>query len=282
MKEEPMKIREVKRVVKGRQTVDGAGVKLIRVFAHSDIYDIDPFLMFDAFGSEDPEDYIKGFPMHPHRGIETITYLLEGRVDHKDTLGNSDTLMDGDLQWMTAGSGILHEEMPKESKRLDGLQFWLNLPKKDKMAPPRYFPITPDMIKDIDIENGRIKLISGEFLGESGVEPLYVKATMMDVSINVDSEYEIPLSKEQNTFIYVLEGAAYFGEERTLVKRHSAAIFSEGDIIRVNASDAGVRFVLLAGKPLGESIAWGGPIVMNTQEELQTAFDELSEGTFIK
>ena len=277
-----MKIREVKRVVKGRQTVDGAGVKLIRVFAHSDIYDIDPFLMFDAFGSEDPEDYIKGFPMHPHRGIETITYLLEGRVDHKDTLGNSDTLMDGDLQWMTAGSGILHEEMPKESKRLDGLQFWLNLPKKDKMAPPRYFPITPDMIKDIDIENGRIKLISGEFLGESGVEPLYVKATMMDVSINVDSEYEIPLSKEQNTFIYVLEGAAYFGEERTLVKRHSAAIFSEGDIIRVNASDAGVRFVLLAGKPLGESIAWGGPIVMNTQEELQTAFDELSEGTFIK
>ncbi|MCL2851606.1 MAG: pirin family protein [Defluviitaleaceae bacterium] len=277
-----MKIREVKRIVKGHPTIDGAGVKLIRVFSPSDVYDIDPFLMFDAFGSENSEDYIKGFPMHPHRGIETITYLLEGRVDHMDSLGNSGTLLDGDLQWMTAGSGILHEEMPKETKRLDGLQFWLNLPQKDKMAPPNYFPITPDMVKDIDIDNGRIKLISGEYLGVSGVSPKYVKATMMDVSIDAGSQYDIPIPREHNTFVYVLEGAACFGEERTQVEKHSAAIFSDGNVIRSYTSELGVRFVLLAGKPLQEPIAWGGPIVMNTNEEIQTAFNELAQGNFIK
>ena len=277
-----MQIREVKRIVKGQPTVDGAGVKLIRVLGRGDVNDIDPFLMFDAFGSENPQDYIKGFPMHPHRGIETITYLLEGRVDHRDSLGNSDTLLDGDLQWMTAGSGILHEEMPKETNRLNGLQFWLNLPKKDKMVPPDYFPISPDMIKEIDIDNGKVKLISGEFLGEQGVSPKYVKATMMDVSFNPGALYDIPISNEQNTFVYILEGDASFGEKRTHVGKHSAAIFAEGDTIRVFASEFGVRFVLLAGKPLKEPIAWGGPIVMNTQAELQAAFDELSRGTFIK
>ncbi|MCL2294683.1 MAG: pirin family protein [Spirochaetes bacterium] len=277
-----MKIREVKRIVKGQPTTDGAGVKLIRVLGHDDVNDVDPFLMFDAFGSDKPEDYIKGFPMHPHRGIETITYLLEGRVDHKDSLGNSDTLLDGDLQWMTAGSGILHEEMPKETKRLNGLQFWLNLPQKHKMAAPEYFPITPDMVKEIDIECGKVKLISGEFLGERGVSPKYVKATMMDVSISPESEYHIPIPNEQNTFVYILEGTAAFGEKRTPVEKHSVAIFTEGDAIRIHASESGVRLILLAGKPLKEPIAWGGPIVMNTQEELQHAFNELNQGTFIK
>ena len=277
-----MKIRQVKRVVKGQSTFDGAGVKLVRVLGHGDVHDVDPFLMFDAFGSDKSEDYIKGFPMHPHRGIETITYLLEGRVDHKDSLGNSGTLLDGDLQWMTAGSGILHEEMPKETKRLYGLQFWLNLPKEHKMAPPEYFPITPDMVKEIDIGCGKIKLISGECLGENGVSPKYVKAIMMDVSLNFGSQYDLPISSEQNTFAYILEGAAMFGEERINVERFSAAIFSEGDIVRIYAPDSGVRFVLLAGKPLKEPIAWGGPIVMNTQEELQVASMELAQGTFIK
>jgi len=262
--------------------MDGAGVKLVRVFEHSDIYDIDPFLMFDAFGSENAEDYIKGFPMHPHRGIETITYLLEGRVDHKDSIGNSDTLLDGDLQWMTAGSGILHEEMPRPAKRLDGLQFWLNLPRKDKMAPPRYFPITPDMVKQLDIEGGTIKLISGEHMGESGIKPLYVQATMMDVCLGAGVSHDLPIPAGQNSFAYVLEGAANFGEERTEVGKFSAAIFSDGDAVRVRASALGVRFILLAAKPLGEPIAWGGPIVMNTREELQHAFNELSQGTFIK
>ncbi|MCL2619113.1 MAG: pirin family protein [Defluviitaleaceae bacterium] len=277
-----MNIREVRRIAKGRKTMDGAGVKLVRVFEHSDIYDIDPFLMFDAFGSENAEDYIKGFPMHPHRGIETITYLLEGRVDHKDSIGNSDTLLDGDLQWMTAGSGILHEEMPRPAKRLDGLQFWLNLPRKDKMAPPRYFPITPDMVKQLDIEGGTIKLISGEHMGESGIKPLYVQATMMDVCLGAGVSHDLPIPAGQNSFAYVLEGAANFGEERTEVGKFSAAIFSDGDAVRVRASALGVRFILLAAKPLGEPIAWGGPIVMNTREELQHAFNELSQGTFIK
>ena len=277
-----MIIREVKKIVKGRQAIDGAGVKLTRVLGHSDVQDIDPFLMLDAFGSENPEDYIKGFPMHPHRGIETITYLLEGRVDHTDSLGNSDTLLDGDLQWMTAGSGILHEEMPRETKRLNGLQFWLNLPQKDKMAPPNYFPISPDMVKVIDIDGGQIKLISGEYLGESGITPKYVHATMMDVSIDADMQCDIPISNVQNTFVYLLEGEAYFSVARTHVKAHSAAIFSEGDTIHIHASALGVRFVLLAGKPLKEPIAWGGPIVMNTDEEIQTAFNELARGTFIK
>jgi len=277
-----MKTREVKRIVKGHPTTDGAGVKLIRVFAKEDVADIDPFLMFDAFGSDKAEDYIKGFPMHPHRGIETITYLLEGRVDHQDSLGNSDTLRDGDLQWMTAGSGILHEEMPKETNKLDGLQFWLNLPQKDKMAPPHYFPIAPDMIKDIAIEQGKIKLISGEYGGAQGVKPKYVKATMMDVTIHGGAQLDIPIPAGQNSFIYVLEGTALVGDERSSVEKHSAAILTDGDVIRVFASERDVRFILLAGKPLKEPIAWGGPMVMNTDEEIQTAFHELRNGTFIK
>ena len=277
-----MKIREVKRIVTGRHAIDGAGVKLIRVLGHSDIRDIDPFLMLDAFGSDNPDDYIRGFPMHPHRGIENITYLLEGRVDHTDSLGNSDTLRDGDLQWMTAGRGILHEEMPRATKLLDGLQFWLNLPAKDKMAPPNYFPISPDMIKDIDVAHGKIKLIAGEYLGEKGIEPLYVKATMMDVTLGNDVTFDIPVPAEENSFVYVLDGEAFFGEGETLVPMHSAAIFTKGDTVRLRTGPEGIRFVLLAGKPLGEPVAWGGPIVMNTEAELQTAFRELQMGTFIR
>ena len=277
-----MKTREVSRIVKGHPTVDGAGVKLIRVLGRDDVRDIDPFLMFDAFGSEDPNDYIKGFPMHPHRGIETITYLLDGRVDHLDSLGNSGTLLAGDLQWMTAGSGILHEEMPRATKKLDGLQFWLNLPRKDKMAPPDYFEITPDMVKNIDIDNGKIKLISGEYLGKRGVAPKYVQATMMDVSLNKNAQYDISIPFGQTSFVYILEGSARFGKERTHVEKHSAAIFSDGDMIEVCASELGTRFVLLAAPPLGEPIAWGGPIVMNTEEELREAFSELNRGSFIK
>lgn len=277
-----MKIREVSRIVQGVQTTDGAGVKLVRVLGKSDIKDFDPFLMLDAFGSENPEDYIKGFPMHPHRGIETITYLLEGKVNHLDSLGNGGTLSGGELQWMTAGSGILHEEMPQETKKLEGLQFWLNLPQKDKMAPPSYFPISSHMIKEIELEQGNVKLIAGEFLGERGIEPKYVKATMMDVTLHPSSEYHIPIPSEQKAFLYILDGMAQFGEKATLAKKHSAVLFNQGDVVRVSASKEGIRFVLLAGKPLEEPIAWGGPIVMNTQEELELAFSELEKGTFIK
>ena len=279
-----MKVREVKRIVKGNATEDGAGVKLIRVLGRDDVEDIDPFLMLDAFGSDNPIDYIKGFPMHPHRGIETITYLLEGRVDHKDSLGNGGTLLAGDLQWMTAGSGILHEEMPKETetKGMHGIQFWLNMPQKDKMAPPHYFPITPDMVKTIGIEAGTVKLISGRYMDSQGVESLYAQITMLDVQIKPNAEYDFPIAEEQHSFVYLIDGTGYFGSERTLVQKHSVAIFEAGDAIRVQAMNSGVRFLLLAGKPLKEPIAWGGPIVMNTREELQNAFDELHMGTFIK
>ena len=279
-----MKTREVKKIVKGHATVDGAGVKLIRVLGREDTRDIDPFLILDAFGSNDPDDYIKGFPMHPHRGIETITYLLEGRVDHKDSLGNGGTLLAGDLQWMTAGSGILHEEMPKvtETKGMHGLQFWLNLPQKEKMAPPHYFPISPDMVKRIDIEAGTVRLISGEYLGNQGVEPPHVKITMMDVQLERDAEYDLPIANELNAFLYIMDGSGYFGDKRTPVQARSAAIFGEGDVVRAQAMDSGIRFVLLAGKPLNEPIAWGGPIVMNTDAELRSAFNELQNGTFIK
>jgi len=279
-----MKTREVKKIVKGYATVDGAGVKLIRVLGREDIRDIDPFLMLDAFGSNDPDDYIKGFPMHPHRGIETITYLLEGRVDHKDSLGNGGTLLAGDLQWMTAGSGILHEEMPKvtETKEMRGLQFWLNLPQKEKMAPPHYFPISPDMTKRIDIEAGIVRLISGSYLGNQGVAPQHVEITMMDVQLKRGAECDLPIANELNTFVYIIDGAGYFGDSRTPVQAHSAAIFGEGDAVRAQAMDSGIRFVLLAGKPLNEPIAWGGPIVMNTDGELRNAFIELQTGTFIK
>ena len=279
-----MKVREVKRIANGYATIDGAGVKLIRVLGHDDVRDIDPFLMLDAFGSDNPDDYLKGFPMHPHRGIETITYLFEGRVDHRDNLGNGGTLLDGYLQWMTAGSGILHEEMPKETKtkRMHGVQFWLNLPRKDKMAPPHYFPITPDMVKTIDIEAGTVKLISGEYLGNQGVKSLYTQITMLDIQMKRHAECDFPIAEGLNSFVYVIDGSGYFGSKRTPVQKHSAAIFGEGDVIHVHALDSGIRFLLLAGKPLKEPIAWGGPIVMNTDEELQKAFKELRTGTFIK
>ena len=279
-----MKTREVKKIVQGYATTDGAGVRLIRVLGHDNVRDIDPFLMLDAFGSDNPDDYIRGFPMHPHRGIETITYLLEGEIDHKDSLGNGGILRDGDLQWMTAGSGILHEEMPKETKpgRLRGLQFWLNLPKKDKMAPPHYFPISPGMVKDIDIKGGRVKLIAGEFSGQRGVEPGYVKATMMDIQLDRNVEFNLPVPGELNTFVYIMEGAGLFGDKRRTGQQFSAVLFDGGDSIRIQALDNGIRFILLAGEPLNEPVAWGGPIVMNTEEELETAFRELQNGTFIR
>ncbi len=277
-----MKMREVKRIAQGMQTVDGAGVKLIRVLGHADVKDIDPFLMMDAFGSDNPEDYIAGFPMHPHRGIETITYLLEGRVDHKDSLGNQGSLTSGELQWMTSGSGILHEEMPQETKKLEGLQFWLNMPAKDKMAAPRYFPILPGMLKDIPVEGGRVRLIAGEFGGIQGVNGKYVQITMLDIELNAGGSLDVPLAKDQNAFAYLFRGNAKIGGEATPVETHSAAILGDGDALRIHAGNQGVRLVLLAGKPLREPIAWGGPMVMNTEEELRLAFQELRNGTFIK
>ncbi len=277
-----MNIRTVKRIVKGYATKDGAGVKLIRVLGHDDVKDIDPFLMLDAFGSDDYRDFIKGFPMHPHRGIETITYLLDGRIDHKDSIGNSGTLAGGELQWMTSGSGILHEEMPQKTEKLKGLQFWLNLPKDKKMAKPNYFPISADMLHEIVIDGGKIKLIAGEYNGIKAIESAYVKVTMMDVTLSPNSEHSFQIPESQNCFVYVFDGSGFFDDQDFLVEEHNVAIFNGGDSIFVKALDKGVHFILLAAVPLNEPIAWAGPIVMNTEEEIREAFKELESGNFIK
>lgn len=277
-----MNNRKIKRIVKGYSTQDGAGVKLIRVLGPDDLNDIDPFLLMDAFNSDNPKDYIKGFPMHPHRGIETITYLLEGRIDHRDSIGNKGSLLSGELQWMTAGSGILHEEMPQPTPRLLGLQCWLNLAPKDKMAAPRYFSITTDMLKNIAIAGGKVKLISGEYNGEKGVKSNFEQVTLLDVMLEPGSELSIPVDKNLNTFIYLFEGSGDFGIDQVLVGRQSAAIFDKGDAVNVRAGKLGVHFILFAGKPLKEPVVWGGPIVMNTEEELEQAFIELRNITFVK
>lgn len=277
-----MKERKIKRIVKGYATTDGAGVKLIRVLGREDAKDIDPFLMMDAFGSDNPEDYIKGFPMHPHRGIETITYLLEGQIDHRDSIGNSGSLKGGELQWMTSGSGIMHEEMPQATDRLIGLQFWLNLPRQDKMTAPAYFPITPEMIEVIEIEGGEVKLIAGEYADRLGIQSKFAEVTMLDVRLEPGANTTLLIDDIYNGFLYLFDGSASFGADRQTIKLHSAAILDQGDTLSVIAGDGGVQFVLLAGKPLNEPIAWGGPVVMNTQEEVQRAFEDLRDGNFVK
>ncbi|WP_409200321.1 pirin family protein [Methanobrevibacter sp. DSM 116169] len=276
-----MKIRNVAKTIKGQETVDGAGVHLIRVLGDDDVEDIDPFLMLDAFDSKYPEEYIKGFPMHPHRGIETITYLISGEIDHKDSLGNTGKIKDGESQWMTAGSGILHEEMPKESDRLYGLQIWLNLPKKDKMVDPEYLDIHNEMIREIEIPEGKIRVISGNFNGIEGVSPKHVQASIFDISLKVDSEINIEVKDENNLFVYLFEGNGVFGDN-TFVDNRTVAIFSKGDTLHAKAGTGGVRFLLCAGKPLHEPIAWAGPIVMNDENGLIEAFKDLNEGKFIK
>jgi quercetin 2,3-dioxygenase len=280
-----MNVRNVFKTVKGNPTIDGAGVHLIRVLGPSDVHDIDPFLMLDAFDSENPDDYIRGFPMHPHRGIETITYLIKGQINHKDSLGNGGTIQEGQSQWMTAGRGILHEEMPQVSDRLFGLQIWLNLPKTSKMAEPAYFDINQEMIDSVDLPNneGIVKIISGSYNSVKGVHTRHIQANIFDISLKPGTEIEIPVSDENNLFIYIFEGEGYFGEnEDMLVENRTVAIFDEGTSFKAKAGASGIRFMFFEAKPLKEPIAWGGPIVMNTDEELDEAFRELQMGSFIK
>ncbi len=277
-----MNMREITRTTQGRKTMDGAGVHLIRVLGHADTREIDPFLMLDAFDSENPSDYIAGFPMHPHRGIETITYLIDGTIKHKDSLGNGGVIHSGEAQWMTAGRGIMHEEMPQPSPKMFGLQIWLNLPASDKMTAPVYFDIGKDMIKASMIPEGEVRVLSGEFNGVKGVEPSNIKATILDVLLRPDQKLILPSNPEENMFIYVMNGEAVFGSRspKTVVKR-TAVFFSEGEALAVQSGNAGVRFMVFCALPLREPIAWMGPIVMNTQKELDEAFAQLRSGTFI-
>lgn len=278
-----MTARTIRKVVGGTVRYDGAGVKLVRVIGHGDVQDFDPFLMLDAFDSRDPKDYVKGFPWHPHRGIETVTHVIHGDIEHGDSLGNKGSILDGCCQWMTAGRGIIHQEMPQAVSRLLGVQLWINLPCKDKMTEPAYRDITADMIPVVPDEKGEVRIISGRYRGTCGpVEGDYVKTLYLDVVLRPGAEWRVEIDPDWTAFCYSVEGSGWFDDESDPVPSHRAALMSGGETLAVRALSDGVRFLLVAGEPLHEPIAWGGPIVMNTREELRQAFKELDEGTFIR
>lgn len=274
----------IKKVVTGQRKTDGAGVNLVRVIGYYDVKDFDPFLMLDAFDSTDPADYTKGFPWHPHRGIETVTYLISGDIEHGDSLGNKGSILDGDCQWMTAGSGILHQEMPKACKHMLGAQLWINLPAKDKMVPPEYRDILSKNVPVVDENGSKVRIICGTYKGVPGaIQGDYVKPVYMDVELKANAEWEFDTEKDSTLFLYIVHGEGFFepnGEE--YISEKHAILFNEGNTLKVKSKGKGIRFLLMSGTPLRESIAWGGPIVMNTKEELDQAFKDLDEGNFIK
>lgn len=276
-----MKHREILKTVRGQRAVDGAGVSLVRVLGNRDVYDFDPFLMLDSFDSTDPADYTAGFPWHPHRGIETITYLINGKIEHMDSLGNKGTIESGESQWMTAGSGILHQEMPMASERMLGLQLWLNLPKSEKMADPAYLGITQEMMPVVETDQATVRVLSGSYNGVSGVKPHHIQASILDVSLVKKGSIALPTKPDETVFAFLITGNAVI--DAHLINEKTAVLFGAGESVTIEATpDHDLRFLLFSGKALHEPIAWGGPIVMNTREELDLAFDELRRGTFIK
>lgn len=284
-----MTYRQTSQIVRGQPAVDGAGVRLQRVLGPRNVKAFDPFLMLDGFDSQDPNDYIKGFPWHPHRGIETVTYLVSGSMEHGDSLGNRGTIRDGSCQWMTAGSGIIHQEMPQASERMLGCQLWVNLAADDKMTVPSYHDIEAKDLVPFEDGEATVRLLSGRYRGHEGAyAPEYVQVTYMDVDLPANAEWvndEVP--GDETAFIYLFDGQLA-PEGRDFEARRCAILFdrpedeSQAAAIRVRAGDEGARFVLIHARPLNEPVAWGGPIVMNTQEELATARAELADGSFIR
>ncbi len=277
-------IRKIKSIRNAEATLEGAGVYLKRAFGYYQQPDYDPFLMLDDFRNDDPEKYLPGFPWHPHRGIETITYMLEGSAEHGDSLGNSGVIHKGEVQWMTAGSGIIHQEMPKPDSqgRMYGFQLWTNLPAKDKMCKPRYRDLRA---KDIPVvqtpEGASVKIISGEFQGAKGpVEEIFVQPQYFDVLIPAHSRLSLPAARGFTCFIYVYSGSASSSD--TELSNTQLVLFDDGDEIELVTQASECRFLFLCGKPLQEPISWRGPIVMNTREEIRLAFQELEQGNFIK
>lgn len=280
-----MKARTIKAVAEGQWVVDGAGVKLKRIFGFGDTALTDPFLLLDNFGSDNPEDYLAGFPWHPHRGIETITYILEGVVEHRDSLGNSGVIKSGQVQWMTAGSGIVHQEMPKAYERtLRGFQLWANLPKKDKMTRPRYRDIKAADMKDYKGEGFSLKLICGEYGGVEGpAQDIVIKPWFFDVKADPGAAFKLEVRPEDNVLCCVFEGSGTLdGKDGRVLTPGQLAVLQDGDALDCHASKEGLRFMLMAGKPLNEPVAWRGSIVMNTEAELKRAFNEYRAGKFIK
>jgi len=300
-----MSIRPVKSIVTSKPTIEGAGVKLNRAFGFGNTSEFDPFLLLDDFRNDRPDDYRAGFPWHPHRGIETITYVLAGSVEHGDSLGNRGNLESGDVQWMTAGSGIMHQEMPQGDAqgRMHGFQLWANLPSSLKMTAPRYQDVKAGEIPEIVDDDGtRVRVVCGDFRGRPGpVEGVAADPRYLDVWVPPGKRKTLPVELERHAFAYVFEGSGSFraasqpfgvltektdGATATLLREQtgnrSLVLFDSGDEVTVQAGEAGLRFLLVSGKPIEEPVAWHGPIVMNTQAELQQAFAELHSGTFIR
>jgi len=280
--------RKIKVSMKSRSTFEGAGVRLKRAFGYADP-SLDPFLLLDDFHSDNPNDYIAGFPWHPHRGIETITYMLHGKIEHGDSLGNGGIIEAGDVQWMTAGSGIIHQEMPKKGKNdtlLWGFQLWANLPASHKMMIPRYREVKKTQIPETSLNDNqvRIKIICGEVNGIKGpVQDIITDPEYLEVTIDPNSEFTHHIKTDYNAFAYIIEGEGYFDDRREeLLGNETLIIYQKGDFVKISTDKEEVRFLLVSGKPLNEPVAWRGPIVMNTEEELRLAFNEYQNGTFIK
>jgi quercetin 2,3-dioxygenase len=300
-----MSIRPVKRIVSSKPTIEGAGVHLRRAFGFGDTTEFDPFLLLDDFRNDRPDAYRAGFPWHPHRGIETITYVLAGNVEHGDSLGNRGNLGSGDVQWMTAGRGILHQEMPQGDAqgRMHGFQLWANLPSSQKMTAPRYQDIKAGEIPEVVDDDGtRVRVVCGDFWGKRGpVQGAAADPRYLDVWVPPGKRKTLPVERERHAFAYVFEGSGSFraasqpfgvltektdGDNEILVREQtgnrSLVLFDSGDEVTVQAGDDGIRFLLVSGKPIEEPVAWYGPIVMNTQAELRQAVAELRNGTFIR
>ncbi len=279
-------VRSVEDSFPGVETLEGAGVRLRRVFGHQEVSRLDPFLLLDHFKSSDPADYVAGFPWHPHRGIETVTYMLDGRVEHGDSLGNEGAIDSGDVQWMTAGSGIMHQEMPKRKDgTLEGFQLWVNLPSRRKMTVPAYRGLVSNDFPKVHTENGAdVSVVAGTFDRVDGpVHGISVDPTYLDVTVPASGKFSVPTPRGYTAFAYVVDGSGSFDpSSRGAIAQGHLALYGDGDQTEVRAGPEGVRFLFVSGKPLREPVAWYGPIVMNSQDELRQAVVELRRGDFIK
>jgi redox-sensitive bicupin YhaK (pirin superfamily) len=297
-------VRKIKKIFKSKPTLEGAGVHLKRAFGFYQVPMLDPFLLLDDFHSNNPADYLKGFPWHPHRGIETITYVLKGKVEHGDNMGNKGIISSGDVQWMTAGSGIIHQEMPKgqEDGWMWGFQLWANLPASQKMMDPRYRDVKRNQIPEVTLDGGvKVKIICGEVNGVKGpVQDIVIDPAYLDISVPSKSHFRYRVKRGHTVFAYIIEGKGYFDlgrdsfayeveganyfdfKRECLMGSENLILFNDGDEVAISTEEGPVRFLFVSGKPIGEPVAWYGPIVMNTQEELRIAFEEYEKGTFIK
>lgn len=272
--------RIIKDKMKGFRTTDGAGVSLVRVLGNNTVETYDPILMLDSFDSTNPEEYIAGFPIHPHRGIETISLIVKGNMVHKDSLGNEDGITDGEVQWMTAGSGILHEEKLPASDKLLGVQLWLNMPSKDKMSSPEYHSIKKEDIAQIPIEGGMLRLISGSYKEHKGFEGKYSPLDYYHIILQANSKFTIETEEDKSVLVFLLSGDAKVADE--IISEKTAVKLTQGNSLEIETLHEGAQILFLSSDKLEEPVSWGGPIVMNTKEELDLAFKELRTGNFLK